>query len=60
VSLYRKRRRAESCQQIVTLFQQDIDFISMMTCNDPYTGWCRETITFEIITKNEGNLQNFI
>jgi hypothetical protein len=26
----------------------------------PDTGWHRETVKFEIIKKNEGNLQNFI
>jgi hypothetical protein len=25
-----------------------------------YTGWRRETVTFEIIRRNEGNLQKFI
>ena len=27
---------------------------------NPTTGWQRETAKFEIIRKNEGNLQNFI
>jgi hypothetical protein len=31
-----------------------------LTCNALSTGWCRETVKFEIIRNNEGNLQNFI